>query len=643
MDDVARMSHIDRWFLSQIKELVDLEQKIAETEFSHLKKRDFLKLKMAGFLDARIAKIMGVTQDEVRRARISFGVLPVFKRIDTCAGEFEAHTPYLYSTYEKPSFRLVGDDLIENHACEANPKSGQKIVVLGSGPIRIGQGIEFDCCATASIPALQAFGFEAIMINCNPETVSTDFDTADRLYFEPLSFEHVMSVLDKEKPYGVIVQLGGQTPLALARGLHEAGIHILGTSFDDIDRAEDRARSKELFDKLSIRQPPSSSAANLEEGKLYANQLGYPLMVRPSYVLGGRAMERVHNEGELVRCLERAFKAAPNRPVLIDRFLDGAVEIDVDALCDGKSVYIAGILQHIEEAGIHSGDSACVLPPYDLSPAILQEISEATYALCFELKIIGLINIQFAVKDSALYVIEVNPRASRTVPFISKFTDVPIAEMAAQVMCGHQLPESLRNKDYRSFAPDNMIAIKAPVMPFLKFPKSDPLLGPEMRSTGEVMATSDCFEWAFIKSQIAASKTLPHSGGLFVSVADRDKEALLPAVRVMHEAGFTIIATAGTHWFLKAHGIESTRVNKVREGSFHVLDLIDQGKIAIMFNTVLGSVSVHDSHLFRKKAILKNIPYFTSVSAARALAKAISKKKNDGVLSVLSFAGSSSS
>jgi len=637
VDDVAKFTNIDRWFLFQIKEIVDLEQKISEIAFSRLEKRQILKLKMDGFLDARIAKIMGVTESDVSRARIACGVVPVFKRIDTCAGEFEAMTPYLYSTFEKPSFQLEGDELIEKRICEANPTARQKIVVLGSGPIRIGQGIEFDCCATASVPAIQAFGFEAIMINCNPETVSTDFDTADRLYFEPLTFEHVMNVLAMEKPFGVIVQLGGQTPLSLARALHEAGVRILGTSFDDIDRAEDRARSKELFDKLSLRQPPSSSASNVDEAKLSASHLGYPLMVRPSYVLGGRAMERVHNETELLRCLERAFKAAPNRPVLIDRFLDGAVEIDVDAICDGSSVYIAGILQHIEEAGIHSGDSACVLPPYDLSPAILQEISEATRALCFELNIVGLINIQFAVKDSALYVLEVNPRASRTVPFISKFTDVPLAEMAAQVMCGHPLPKSLRDTDYRGFAPDNMIAIKAPVMPFLKFPKSDPLLGPEMRSTGEVMATADCFEGAFLKSQIARSEKLPHRGGLFVSVADRDKEALLPAVRMMHEAGFTIIATAGTHWFLQAHGIESLRVNKVREGSFHVLDLIDQGKIAIMFNTVLGSVSVHDSHLFRKKAILKNIPYFTSVSAARALAKAISKKKDDGVVSVLSL------
>jgi len=637
VDEIAQMSHIDRWFLAQIKDIVDLEQKISESDLNSLTRREFLRLKMAGFLDARIAKILGVTEAEVRAQRYRHNVLPVFRRIDTCAGEFEAETPYLYSTYEEPSFTITKGTLVEKHVSEAHPKSGHKVVVLGSGPIRIGQGIEFDCCATTCVPAIKALGFETIMINCNPETVSTDFDTADRLYFEPLTLEHVLNVLVVEKPDGVIVQLGGQTPLSLARGLHDAGIRILGTSFDNIDRAEDRKLSQELFDQLALLKPPSSSVINIEEAKMASATLGFPLMIRPSYVLGGRAMERVHNEAELVGSVERAFKAAPDKPVLIDRFLDGAVEIDVDALCDGKSVYVAGILQHIEEAGIHSGDSACVLPPYDLSPAILQEIIESTRALCFELRVIGLINIQFAVKDSALYVIEVNPRASRTVPFISKFTDIPLAEIAAQLMCGHQLPPSLCDKDYRSFAPENFIAIKAPVMPFLKFPKSDPLLGPEMRSTGEVMATADCFEWAFIKSQIAASNVIPHSGGLFVSVADRDKEALLPAVRIMADAEFRIIATAGTHWFLKAHGIESTRVNKVREGSDHVLDLIDQGRIAIMFNTVLGSVSVHDSHLFRKKAIAKNIPYFTSISAAKAVAKAIAKRANDGVVSVTSL------
>jgi carbamoyl-phosphate synthase large subunit len=637
IDDVATSTGVDRWFLAQIKDIVLEEIKVSQLHLSALTKKDFLRLKKLGFLDARIGKLVGAREEEVTKARMSCGVMPVFKRVDSCAGEFLAVTPYLYSTYEEPYAYVVNDEVHELTACESRPTSAKKIVVLGSGPIRIGQGIEFDCCATESVPAIQGLGFEAIMINCNPETVSTDFDIADRLYFEPLTFEHVMNVVAKEKPLGVIVQLGGQTPLALARALHQAGVVILGTSPDDIDRAEDRRRSQELFSKIGLRQPPSCSVSNLKEAVDAAQTLGFPLMVRPSYVLGGRAMERVHHQNELVACMERALAVAPQHPVLIDRFLDGAVEIDVDALSDGESVYVAGILQHIEEAGIHSGDSAAVLPPYDLSPAILQEIKEATRALCKELKVIGLINIQLAVKDGALFVIEANPRASRTVPFISKFTDVPLAELAAQVMCGHQLPYSLRDNDYQSMAPQKLIAVKAPVMPFLKFPKSDPLLGPEMRSTGEVMATSDCFEWAFLKSHLAASNNLPSSGGLFISVADRDKEAILPAVRLMYEAGFLITATAGTHWFLKAHGIDSKRVNKVREGTPHVLDLIDQGSIAIMFNTVLGSTSVHDSHLFRKKALSKGIPYFTSVSAIRALAKAVCKKKDDGVLSVISL------
>lgn len=637
VDDVAALSKIDRWFLAQIKEIVDLEKSLLELDLSQLQKKDFLKFKKAGFLDARMAKLLGVSEEAVTKARLSMGVVPVFKRIDTCAAEFVAKTPYLYSTYEEPHYAFDGKELTAKIACEAYPTDRRKIVVLGSGPIRIGQGIEFDCCATECVPALQGLGFEAIMINCNPETVSTDFDTADRLYFEPLTFEHVMNVLSVEKPYGVIVQLGGQTPLTLAKSLHDAQINILGTSFDNIDRAEDRRRSKELFDKLLLRQPPSCSASSLNEAMEGAKSLGYPLMIRPSYVLGGRAMERVYNEQELKNSLERAFIAAPNHSVLIDRFLDGAIELDVDALCDGEHVYVAGVLQHIEEAGIHSGDSACVLPPYDLGPAILQCIDEATRALCHELNIIGLINIQFAVKDGALFVIEVNPRASRTVPFISKFTNVPLAELCAQVMCGQKMPHSLRNQSYVNFIPNGLIAIKAPVMPFIKFPKADPLLGPEMRSTGEIMATASCFEWAFLKGQVASGNLLPACGGLFVSVADRDKEAILPAIRAMFDAGFHITATSGTHWFLKANGIDSLRINKVREGSPHVLDLIDQGKIAIMFNTVLGSISVHDSHLFRKKALKKCIPYFTSVSAARALAKAVSKRKDESVLSVMAL------
>lgn len=637
VDDVTKSSTIDPWFLQQIKEIIDEEHRISSMRFESMTEEDFLRVKSLGFLDARMAMLLGVSEEQVTKKRLLLNVEPVFKRVDSCAGEFEALTPYLYSTYEKPFLAMINGHMERIRACESNPTTAKKVVVLGSGPIRIGQGIEFDCCATECIPALQRLGFEAIMINCNPETVSTDFDSADRLYFEPLTLEHVMNVVRKENPVGVIVQLGGQTPLSLAWALHQQGVKILGTSPDDIDRAEDRSRSQELFSRIGLRQPPSSTVMTIEEGIKAAKDLGYPLMVRPSYVLGGRAMERVYHEHELVASLTRAFSIGTKNSVLIDRFLDGAIEIDVDALADGQSVYIAGILQHIEEAGIHSGDSACVLPPYDLSPAIIEEIKEATRALCKELNIVGLINIQYAVKDGALFVLEANPRASRTVPFISKFTSVPLAELAASVMCGNKIPQSLQQSDYQSRIPHGMIAVKAPVMPFLKFPKSDPLLGPEMRSTGEVMASANCFEWALLKGYQAAGVNVPVSGGLFVSVADRDKEAILPAVRLMRDAGFVIHATVGTYWFLKAHGIDCQRVNKVREGSPHVLDLIDDGQVSIMFNTTLGSVSVHDSHLFRKKALVKGIPYFTSVSAIRALAKAIGKTKDEHMVSVVSL------
>lgn len=637
VDDISAISHIDRWFLAQIKDIVDLELKLSGLNLDELTKKDFLKLKQAGFQDSRIAKLVLETEARVTSVRQSLGVHPVYKRVDTCAAEFQAHTPYLYSTYEEPSRQFKDGFMVEQIACEANPSDRPKVVVLGSGPIRIGQGIEFDCCATECVPAIQGLGFETIMINCNPETVSTDFDIADRLYFEPLTFEHVMNVLNKENPLGIIVQMGGQMPLSLARALHDAGIKILGTSPDDIDRAEDRKRSKELLEKIGLKQPPSYSASSPADGSIAANALGFPLMVRPSYVLGGRAMERVYNEQELNASLERAFRSAPSRTVLIDRFLDGAIELDVDALSDGQHIYVAGILQHIEEAGIHSGDSACVLPPYDLSPAIVAEVDGMTRLLCRELNVVGLVNIQFAVKDGEVFVIEANPRASRTIPFISKFTDVPLAELAAQAMCGQMLPHSLRDQNYLDFLPKGMFAIKAPVMPFLKFPKADPLLGPEMRSTGEVMATASCFEWAFLKGQIASGNKLPTAGGLLVSVADRDKEAIFPAVRAMADFGFKIFATVGTHWFLKAAGVDSLRVNKVREGSPHALDFITAGKISIMFNTVLGSASVHDSHLFRKNALLKSIPYFTSVSAATALAKSITKTRDDHVLSVISL------
>lgn len=637
LSEVALYTNIHPWFLAKIQELIAQEEALSTMELEDLNLVHLRHLKKEGMSDARIAELLGVKERDIRMLRKHHGVMPQFKRVDTCAAEFAAHTPYLYSTYEEPFFCLEDDALVPKNACEADITGNKKVVVLGSGPIRIGQGIEFDCCATESIDGLRDLGFETIMINCNPETVSTDFDVADRLYFEPITLEHVLNVVELEKPLGVIVQLGGQTPLSIARALSDEGIRIFGTSADGIDKAEDRLRSRELFMRLGLCQPPSLTAQSVEEGLKAASILGYPLMVRPSYVLGGRAMERVHHERELRLSMTRALEASPGKPVLIDRFLDGALELDVDAIFDGESVYVAGVLQHIEEAGIHSGDSFGVLPPYDVSTAILILIDEATRKLARALNIRGLLNIQFAVKNSALYILEANPRASRTVPFLSKATGIPLAQIAARVACGEPLPKALRERDYTTFMPKHLTAVKAPVMPFAKFPKSDPLLGPEMRSTGEVMSTASCFEEAFLKGQIAAGTKLPKSGNLFVSIADQDKEALLPALRQMSEADFIIFATYGTHWFLKAHGLASERVNKVREGSPHVLDLLEGGKIHLMFNTILGATSVYDSHLFRKKALLHNIPYFTSVSAARAVAKAVSRKADDGIMQINSL------
>jgi carbamoyl-phosphate synthase large subunit len=480
-------------------------------------------------------------------------------------------------------------------------------------------------------------GFETIMINSNPETVSTDFDTADRLYFEPLTLEHVLNIIDIEKPLGVIIQLGGQTPLRLAKELRAWGVTILGTSADNSDRAEDRMRARELFMSIGIKQPPSAVAYTLEQAQKTATELGYPLMIRPSYVLGGRAMQRVFNDRELKSCLQSALNASGDNAVLIDRFLDGAIELDVDALCDGTSVYVAGILQHIEEAGIHSGDSYGVLPPYDLSLSLQEHIHEATIKIALELNIIGFINIQFAVKDNILFVLEVNPRASRTIPFLTKAVGILLAQKAARIMCGELLEPSLAGKSFRDFMPARIVAVKAPVMPFIKFPHVDPLLGPEMRSTGEVMGLSSSFEHALLKSQCAAGIMLPLSGGLFVSLADRDKESLLDLLKDMSERGFLLYATAGTHWFLKAHHINSIKVNKVREGSPHAVDLLKNGTINLMFNTILGSHSVYDSHLFRKASLSHAIPYFSSVSAIKAAYKVIMNTTLNYVAPIISL------
>ena len=520
--------------------------------------------------------------------------------MDTCAAEFEAHTPYLYSTYEQE--------------CESKPSDKNKIVILGGGPNRIGQGIEFDYCCVHGSFALKEEGFETIMVNCNPETVSTDYDTSDRLYFEPLTEEDVLNIIQKEKPIGVIVQFGGQTPLKLAVPLSKAGVIILGTSPDAIDRAEDRERFRDLINKLDLMQPASGTARSANEAISVATDIGYPVLVRPSYVLGGRAMEIVYDENGLRDYITRAVKASPKHPVLIDKYLEDATEIDVDAISDGEEVVIGGIMEHIEEAGVHSGDSACSLPPFSIQPDIVRSIKEQTCALAKELGVIGLINIQFAIKDNIVYVLEVNPRASRTVPFVSKAIGVPLAKLAAKVMAGKKLKDLgfIKEVEIRH------VAVKEAVFPFSKFPGVDTLLGPEMKSTGEVMGIDMDFPTAFAKAQSAASSALPFSGQVFISVKDRDKLASVDIAQRLHKAGFVIEATRGTAGVLQEYGIPVTVVNKVKEGRPHIVDHIKNGDIVLVVNTVGDMKSKNDSYSIRRSALTKGIPYYTTISGAKA-------------------------
>jgi carbamoyl-phosphate synthase large subunit len=561
--------------------------------------------KRMGFSDARIGQIAGRPEKEVRAARKAAGIVPVYKRVDTCSAEFESFTPYLYSTYERE--------------CEAAPTDRKKVVILGSGPNRIGQGIEFDyCCCHASF-AFKEEGYETIMINCNPETVSTDYDTSDRLYFEPLAFEDVMNVLEKEKPVGVVVQFGGQTPLRLSVPLHEAGVRILGTSPDATDVAEDRKRFKALLDELGIPQPESGTAVSLEEAKEIAERIGYPVLVRPSYVLGGRAMAIVYDASRLEEYVREAVKASPEHPILVDRFLEDAFEVDVDALGDGERVVIGGILQHIEEAGIHSGDSAMVLPTYKITPPHLETIRDYTRRLGLALGVKGLMNVQYAIKNDVVYVLEVNPRASRTTPFVSKATGVPLAKVASRIMAGRSLAEQGITEDLKV----NRIFVKESVFPFLKFPGADILLGPEMKSTGEVMGISNDFGIAFAKSQQAAGFTIPVSGNVFISVNDFDKAGVLPHARALHEMGFHILATRGTAEYLSAHGVGAEMVYKVHEGRPNVVDLIKDGKIRIVFNTPLGGESFYDDGAIRKSAVLHNVLVVTTLTATAATVQAI--------------------
>jgi carbamoyl-phosphate synthase large subunit len=609
VDEVYGLTRIDPWFLNNIKDIVKLEEKIRSLRWENISRNLMQKAKEYGFSDKYLASLLGLKEQQVRKSRQKLGINAVYKTVDTCGAEFEAATPYLYSTYE--------DD------CEANPSRRRKIVILGSGPNRIGQGIEFDYCCVHAAFALREIGIESIMVNCNPETVSTDYDTSDRLYFEPLTFEDVMSVVEKENPEGVIVQFGGQTPLKLAEPLEKAGVRIIGTSPDSIDIAEDRRRFNKLVKNLKLLQPASGTAMTFEQALKIASKLGYPLLIRPSFVLGGRAMEIVYDAQGLKTCVEKAIEASGGHPILIDKFLDDATELDVDAICDGKKVVIGGVMEHIEEAGIHSGDSACTLPPVSLDRKVLAEIKRQTKLLALELRVKGLINIQFALKDGQVYILEVNPRASRTVPFVSKSIGIPLAKLAAKVMTGMTLNELKFTKEVQR----GHFAVKEAVFPFLKFPGTDTILGPEMLSTGEVMGISDDFGIAYAKSQIAAGNSLPICGNVFFSVKDDDKPRAVEVAHKLHRMGFKILATKGTCIAFINNNIPSEFVLKIPEGRPHIVDYIINGKIDLVINTTIGRQSITDSFSIRRTALDKQIPYVTTIRGAAAVVKAVAALK----------------
>jgi carbamoyl-phosphate synthase large subunit len=605
--ELYELSAIDPWFLRELAEVVALEGRVkAAGKLSALDGGLLREAKENGLSDRRVGVLTGATEADVRGARGKAGVKAVYKRVDTCAAEFRAYTPYLYSSYERE--------------CEADPTAKRKVMILGSGPNRIGQGLEFDTCCVQAAFALRRAGVETIMVNCNPETVSTDYDTSDRLYFEPLTLEDVLAIHDLEKPEGVIVQLGGQTPLKLAHALEDAGARILGTSPDAIDRAEDRERFAELLTRLGLRQAEHGLARSTAEAEAVARRIGFPVMVRPSYVLGGRAMEVCRDEASFATYLQEAFRASGGRPVLIDRFLSDATEIDVDAICDGTDVYVAGVMEHIEEAGIHSGDSSCALPPFALPAAAITQIEQQTVALAKELGVVGLMNVQFALQKDTLYVLEVNPRASRTVPFVSKATGVQVAEIAALCMAGGKLKELLpARRGWRTAH----VSVKAPVFPFARFQGVDTILGPEMRSTGEVMGIDRDFPRAFAKAQRAAGNGLPQSGCAFLSVRDQDKPAMIELARRLHAVGFTLCATAGTAAALEAAGVPATLVRKVAEGRPHVVDKIVDGGVDLVFNTTIGRQSILDSYSIRRETLMHGIPYCVTLEAARAVVDAI--------------------
>jgi carbamoyl-phosphate synthase large subunit len=619
VDDVHELTNIDRWFLNNIREIIEIEEGVFwQGRQGQLSKEILRKAKEAGFSMKNLASLSGKTEAEIKAALKAAGIEPVFKTVDTCAAEFEAYTPYLYSSYERPFFNVLNGSM-PAPACEANPTNRKKVIILGSGPNRIGQGIEFDyCCVHASF-ALREEGIESIMVNCNPETVSTDYDTSDRLYFEPLTFEDVMAIVEKEKPYGVIVQLGGQTPLRLSVALEKAGVKVLGTSSDSIDMAEDRERFDKLLEKLDIKKPASGTARSIDEAVRIAGTVGYPVMVRPSYVLGGRAMETVYDETSLMDYMTRAVEASPEHPVLIDRFLQNATEVDVDCISDGDTVVVAGIMEHIEEAGVHSGDSACSIPPYSLDAAVIDKIRTQSILMAKELKVRGLMNVQYAVKDGEVYVLEVNPRASRTIPFVSKAIGVPLAKLATKIMAG----KTLKELGFTSEVTPPYVSVKEAVFPFIKFPGVDILLGPEMKSTGEVMGISKDFGTAFAKAQIAAGNRLPHSGTVFVSVRDDDKAEIVGVAGVLQEAGFNIIATGGTARYLRERGIKVESVLKVTEGRPNIVDMIKSKKVDMVINTSFGAKSVADSYSIRRSSVDSGLPHFTTVAGAKAAALGI--------------------
>ncbi|HAO23501.1 MULTISPECIES: carbamoyl-phosphate synthase large subunit [unclassified Methylophaga] len=599
-DEVQQLTHIDPWFLIQIQELVEIENQLKERSLNDIDEVEMRALKRKGFADSRLAKLLHKTEKQFRSHRHAMGVRPVYKRVDTCAAEFSTSTAYMYSSYDEE--------------CEANPSDRDKIMILGGGPNRIGQGIEFDYCCVHAALALRDDGYETIMVNCNPETVSTDYDTSDRLYFESLTLEDVLEIVALEKPKGVIVQFGGQTPLKLARALEAAGVPIIGTSPDAIDHAEDRERFQQMVEKLGLLQPPNRLAHSVDTAVSLAAEIGYPLVVRPSYVLGGRAMEIVYNEEELQRYMQTAVSVSNDSPVLLDRFLDDAIEVDVDAICDGKEVLIGGIMEHIEQAGVHSGDSACALPPFSLSQEIMDQLRVQVKQMALELGVVGLMNTQFAIQGDRIFILEVNPRASRTVPYVSKSIGVPLAKVAARCMAGMSLAEQGVTEEVIP----SYYSVKEAVFPFIKFQGVDPILGPEMKSTGEVMGVGRTFGEAFAKSQLAASVSLPVGGKAFISVRDADKQAVIKIAKDLLGLGFSLLATRGTQQTLMEADVPCERVKKVAEGQPHIVDMIKNDEIALIVNTTEGRQAVADSREIRRAALQHQVNYTTTLAAARA-------------------------